>query len=403
MTVQAFQGSFTQQEPLPAESLDAAKIVLSGGRLHRYGNAQGEISQAAALEEAFANWQAARFCLALTSGGQALQIALRTVKVCPGEPVLTNAFTLAPVPGAIAAVGAKAVLVESSDDLTIDLKDLAAKALTSGARVLLLSHMRGHITDMDRIADICDRLNVALVEDCAHTMGAWFSGKRSGNHGVVSCFSTQTYKHINSGEGGFLTTNDTEIAARATVLSGSYMNYSRHGAGPDESAYENVRYETPNMSARMDNLRAAILIPQLEGLDENVRRWNERHAVLVKALSVVEGVVLPKADPKMLRVGSSFQFRLPKASIEQCKSVVIHASSLGVELKWFGAAEPVGFTSNHKSWRYLRSQSLPRTDEILRTLFDMRVPLTFSLEDCAQIGSILRYVLEKEFVLDPVR
>lgn len=403
MTVQAFQGSFTQQEPLPAESLDAAKIVLSGGRLHRYGNAQGEISQAAALEEAFANWQAARFCLALTSGGQALQIALRTVKVCPGEPVLTNAFTLAPVPGAIAAVGAKAVLVESSDDLTIDLKDLAAKALTSGARVLLLSHMRGHIADMDRIADICDRLNVALVEDCAHTMGAWFSGKRSGNHGVVSCFSTQTYKHINSGEGGFLTTNDTEIAARATVLSGSYMNYSRHGAGPDESAYENVRYETPNMSARMDNLRAAILIPQLEGLDENVRRWNERHAVLVKALSVVEGVVLPKADPKMLRVGSSFQFRLPKASIEQCKSVVIHASSLGVELKWFGAAEPVGFTSNHKSWRYLRSQSLPRTDEILRTLFDMRVPLTFSLEDCAQIGSILRYVLEKEFVLDPVR
>jgi dTDP-4-amino-4,6-dideoxygalactose transaminase len=401
MTVKAFQGSFTQQEPLPAAAIQAASAVLSGGRLHRYGNAQGEISQAAALEEAFANWQGAQFCLALTSGGQALQIALRAVTVCPGDLVLTNAFTLAPVPGAIAAVGAKAVLVESSDDLTIDLDDLEAKARSSGARVLLLSHMRGHIADMDRVVDICDRFKVALVEDCAHTMGARFADKRSGSHGVVSCFSTQTYKHINSGEGGFLTTDNVEIAARATMLSGSYMNFMRHGAGPEEAAYEKVRYETPNMSARMDNLRASILIPQLADLDENVRRWNKRHSVLVEALSGVEGVEMPKGHPKMVRVGSSFQFRLPKASDEKCRSLVAQAAALGVELKWFGAAEPVGFTSNHKSWRYLQSQYLPKTDEILRTLFDMRVPLTFSLENCAHIGRILRYVMETEIAFDP--
>lgn len=400
MTVQAFQGSFTQQEALPAASLEAASAVLSGGRLHRYGNAPGEISQAAALETAFANWQGARFCLALTSGGQALQIALRAVTVCPRDLVLTNAFTLAPVPGAIAAVGGKAVLVESSDDLTIDLDDLEAKARNSGARVLLLSHMRGHIADMDRLLDVCDRFNVTLVEDCAHTMGARFASQRSGSHGVVSCFSTQTYKHINSGEGGFLTTNDAEVAARATMLSGSYMNYLRHGAGPDEAAFKKARYETPNMSARMDNLRASILIPQIAGLDENVRRWNERHAVLVKALSAVKGVALAKGHPKMLRVGSSLQFRLPTASNEQCRALVVHAASLGVELKWFGAAEPVGFTSNHKSWRYLQSQSLPRTDEVLRTLFDMRVPLTFTFENCEHIGRILQHVLEKEIVLD---
>ena len=400
MTVKAFQGSFTQQEPLPAAAIQAASAVLSGGRLHRYGNAPGEISQATALEEAFANWQGAQFCLALTSGGQALQIALRAVTVCPGDLVLTNAFTLAPVPGAIAAVGAKAVLVESSDNLTIDLDDLEAKARNSSARVLLLSHMRGHIADMDRVLDICNRCNVTLVEDCAHTMGARFAGKRSGNHGVVSCFSTQTYKHINSGEGGFLTTSDAEVAARATMLSGSYMNFLRHGAGPDEAAFEKARYETPNMSARMDNLRASILIPQLSGLDENVRRWNERHAVLVEALSGVEGVALPNFHPKMLRVGSSFQFRLPKASNEQCKSMVAQAACLGVELKWFGAAEPVGFTSNHTSWRYLQSQSLPRTDDVLRTLFDMRVPLTFTLENCEHIGRILKHALEKQIALD---
>lgn len=401
MTIRAFKGSFTQQEPLPEAAHLAAKAVLEGGRLHRYGTAPHEVAQAAALEAEFAKWQGAGFCLALTSGGQAIQIALRAVGVSPEDPVLTNAFTLAPVPGAIAAVGAKAVLVESAENLTIDLADLEEKARNSKARVLLLSHMRGHIADMDAILEICERYGVKIVEDCAHTMGARFDGERSGSHGLASCFSTQTYKHINSGEGGLLTTNNPEIAARATMLSGSYMNYSRHGAGPSATAFETARYETPNMSARMDNLRASILTPQLERLDANVARWNERHSVLVEALEGVRGVALPVQHPKTLRVGSSFQFRLPDADTAMCQSVVDRAGSLGVELKWFGAAEPVGFTSNHKSWRYLASQSLPKTDEILSTLFDMRVPLTFSLEDCAHIGRILQHVLENTVVLDP--
>ena len=394
MTPRAFTGSFTQQEPLPDAAHAAANSVLAGGRLHRYGSAPGEISEAAALEAAYAEWQNARFCLALTSGGQAIQIALRAVTVCPGDLVLTNAFTLAPVPGAVAAVGAKAVLVESSEDLTIDLDDLESKAQISGARVLLLSHMRGHIADMERVVEICARHNVTLVEDCAHTMGASFAGQRSGNHGVVSCFSTQTYKHINSGEGGLLTTDSADIAARATMYSGSYMNFMRHGAGPEEAAFEEVRYETPNMSARMDNLRAAILISQLEVLDQNVVRWNERHEVLENALSEIPGVALPKMLPSAVRVGSSFQFRVPGVSSEMCRMIVTEAAALGVELKWFGAPEPVGFTSNHKSWRYIETQELPKTDEILRTLFDMRVPLTFSIEDCAHIGCILQHVLE---------
>ncbi|NNL18595.1 MAG: aminotransferase, partial [Boseongicola sp.] len=288
------------------------------------------------------------------------------------------------------------LLVESSADLTIDLDDLEEKARTTGARVLLLSHMRGHIADMDRVDEICTRFDLKLVEDCAHTMGALFAGRRSGNHGVVSCFSTQTYKHINSGEGGLLATNDPEIAARATMYSGSYMNFMRHGAGPDETAYDTVRYETPNMSARMDNLRAAVLVPQLDALDQNVSRWNERHAILVDALSETAGVVLPHQLAESVRVGSSFQFRLPDVSSETCRAVIAQAATLGVELKWFGAPEPAGFTSNHQSWRYMQAQNLPKTDEILRTLFDMRVPLTFSLEDCAHIGRILQHVLENQ-------
>ena len=80
-----------------------------------------------------------------------MHIALLAAGIQPGEPVLTNAFTLSPVPGAIANAGGRPVLVECTHDLVIDLDDLDAKAARTGARFLLLSHMRGHVADMDKI------------------------------------------------------------------------------------------------------------------------------------------------------------------------------------------------------------------------------------------------------------
>ncbi|MGB3147246.1 MAG: DegT/DnrJ/EryC1/StrS aminotransferase family protein, partial [Paracoccaceae bacterium] len=257
MALPRFAKDFTQQESISEEGIAAAIAIMRSGRLHRYNVAPGETSETAELEREYANWQGARYCLAVASGGQAMQIALRAAGVVPGAPVLTNGFTLAPVPGAIAAVGGKPVLVEVTGDLVIDLDDMAAKALDSGARHLLLSHMRGHLCDMDRLKQRAAQLHLTVIEDCAHTMGASWNGTKSGSFGLAGCFSTQTYKHINSGEGGLLTSDDAEFMARATILSGSYMLYERHGAGPDADVYARIRLETPNNSARMDNLRAA--------------------------------------------------------------------------------------------------------------------------------------------------
>ena len=144
-----FTGSFTQQEPIPDNAIAAAVRVMQSGRLHRYnlvGDEEGEVS---ALEREFAEFTGADFCLAVASGGYALATALRAIGVQPGDKVLTNAFTLAPVPGAIASIGAVPVFVGVTENLTIDLDDLSEKV--SQAKVLMLSHMRGHICDMDRL------------------------------------------------------------------------------------------------------------------------------------------------------------------------------------------------------------------------------------------------------------
>src|SRR5690606_36731476 len=179
----------------PDGAISRALKVLRHGRLHRYNTVAGETAETATLEEEFAAFTSARYCLAVASGGYALDCALRALGIGPGDRVLTNAFTLAPVPGAIAALGATPVFVETTEALTIDMDDLAAKA--PGAKALLLSHMRGHICDMDRLMAVCDAAGLPVVEDCAHTMGAAWKGVPSGRHGVMGCYSTQTYKHMN--------------------------------------------------------------------------------------------------------------------------------------------------------------------------------------------------------------
>ncbi len=386
---ETFTGSFTQQEPLPDEAIEAALAVLRHGRLHRYNLAPGEAGEVALLEEEFAALTGAKYCLAVASGGYALGCALRALGVGPGEPVLTNAFTLAPVPGAIAGVGARPVLVETTARLVIDLADLERKIAASGARVLLLSHMRGHICDMDALMEICEGAGVQVVEDCAHTMGARWAGVPSGRHGVMACYSTQTYKHVNSGEGGLLISDDAQAMARAVILSGSYMLYGRHRAAPPEEAFERVRLETPNISGRMDNLRAAILRPQIARLEARCAAWNARYRAVEEGLRGIPGLELIERPPQEAFVGSSFQFLLPGRAPEAVRQVVERCAARGVELKWFGAPQPEGYTSRHDSWRYAGTQHLPQTDAVLAGLLDMRLPLTFSLEDCARIARII--------------
>ena len=383
-----FTGSFTQQEPIPEAGIEAAMAVLRHGRLHRYNTIKDEISETALLEQEFAASVGAKYCLAVASGGYAMATALRAVGVKPGDPVLSNAFTLAPVPGAIAAVGAKPVFVGVTEALTIDLDDLASKL--NQAKVLLLSHMRGHICDMDRLMAMCDAAGVRVIEDCAHTMGAAWNGTPSGRHGAVGCYSCQTYKHVNSGEGGFLVTDDADIAARSIILSGSYMLYERHLAAPPPEAFAQIRYETPNISGRMDNLRAAILRPQIAALATQCARWNDRYKVLETGLKDTPGLTLIARPPHETIVGSSFQFLLLDWSAEAVRTVVARCAARGVELKWFGAPEPVAFTSKYDSWRYANPPAMPGSDRILAGIVDMRVPLTFSLEDCAMIARIIR-------------
>jgi dTDP-4-amino-4,6-dideoxygalactose transaminase len=348
-------------------------------------------------------------------------LALKASGVRRGDAVLVNTFTLHPVPSAIVHANARPVFVESDDSLRIDLHDLEAKARSSNARWLLLSHMRGHTVDMDKLLAVCRRCDIRLIEDCAHAMGGNWNGRAMGTFGVAACFSFQTNKLVNAGEGGMVTTDDEEIAARTILHTGSYGLYRQSGAvmGPQRTArlddmLEQFHNSTPNYSMRMTNLTAALVRPQLPLLQAKIDLFNDHFSVLRAGLEQDSLFALPQSLQEDMadegRVHTSFQFQLPSFSSSQLTAFVTMCTEHGLAVAWFGRPTYVGFTSNRTHWEYATENQtsaddeiaradaeLPKTSRILAKLFDVPLYHTSSWggEDFVQIAAILRACAEE--------
>ncbi len=378
-------------DPVPDDGIEHAVALMRSGRLFRYGEDRSTDLETSALEQEFADYLGVPYCVAVNSGGSSMFLALKCAGVEPGDRVLVNAFTLAPVPGSVQHCGADTVFVECTDDCTIDLEDLYRKAETSGARVLLLSHMRGHIADMDAVTAACEDLDLCLIEDCAHTLGAKWDGRHTGTFGAFGCFSTQTFKHLNSGEGGLLVCSDDLAAARAVLMSGSYMLYEQHGARPPDRVFEKLKYQTPNFSLRMSALAASVLRPQLRLLEERAFTWRLSYAMLAKYLRTHDPISIPERSSKEEFVPSSLQFFVNGLDRDEIGAFVDGCADRGLHIKWFGRDEAAGFTATWQHWQYLREpQALERTAQILARLCDIRLPLSLTNAQCRTISDIVR-------------
>ncbi len=384
-----FGKDLSTPEPIPEEAIERAVALMRSGRLHRYGEQGSGYPEPSLLEQDYAAYVGSRYCVAVSSCGAAMFIALKALGVKVGDKVLTSTFTLSPVPGAIAHAGAEAALVETGADYMTDMADLEHKAATSGAKVFLLSHMRGHIADLQAVRTICDKHGIAIIEDCAHTMGAKWDGKHTGTWGKVGCYSAQTYKHINSGEGGLLVTDDDDVAAQAILMSGCYMMYDQHLLKPPADVFERWKYVTPNFSMRMSNLAAALLRPQIGELADRGRRWNHLYSMLERELTRAAHVSVPRRDAREEFIASSIQFTLD-LNPKQMERFLKECSLRGLYIKWFGTPTPVAFTSNYAHWHYLTIKpDVPKSMDVLNQLLDLRTPLSLTDDDCVLIGRIV--------------
>ena len=168
----------------------------------------------------------------------------------------------------------------------MDVRDLEKKlAEHPDCKMCLVSHMRGKVADMDAIRRVCDRRGVLLLEDCAHSLGVYWKGRHTGHVGRAAAVSSQSYKMINSGEGGFLLTDDPHIAAEAAVYAGAYEGLSqKHLAVPGPEYFRGLSTRIPNYSLRMSALAAAVIRPQIATIDERREKYNRRYAFVTEKL-----------------------------------------------------------------------------------------------------------------------
>ncbi|MGL4240682.1 MAG: DegT/DnrJ/EryC1/StrS family aminotransferase [Beijerinckiaceae bacterium] len=385
----------TEPEPIPEAGIARAVELMRSGRLFRYGEMGADQLDVSLLEQEFAAFVGRKYCVAVNSGGGALFLALKVAGVQPGDPVLVNGFTLAPVPGAILHAAGKPVIVEIGRDYCIDPADLRRKAEASGAKVLMLSHMRGHIADMDAVMAVAHDLGLAVVEDCAHAMCASWNGKAIGTFGVAAAFSAQTYKHLNAGEGGFLVLDDAAMAARAIIHSGSYMLHGQHLSSPGPEALAAAGEHIPNFSMRMTALAAAMLRPQLAELPRRVARWNAVHDRIAAGIRRSQHASVPLRDGGQVFSATSVQFSARGFDADDMRLFLGLAKDRGLPIKWFGDERQVGFTSAPRHWRYAGAQGpLAATHEVLSTLCDIRTPVSLTDAECDLISEIVRDALD---------
>ncbi len=258
----------------------------------------------AEFEQAFANYIGTAECIACNSGTDALYLALRALEIGVGDEVITTPFSFIATAEAISLVGATPVFVDiSAQTFNLDPQQVTA-AITEQTRALLPVHLFGQPAQMTQLLAIAQAHNLSVIEDCAQAVGAMWAGQKVGSLGRVGCFSFYPTKNLGAcGDGGAVTTNDPELAARIRQLR-------------DHGRRESYYHEVIGVNSRLDALQAIILQVKLRYLDQ----WNQQRQQLAQRyqqlLQPVSGIVLPQTLASGTAVWNQYTLRLSTATAE---------------------------------------------------------------------------------------
>ncbi|MEH6736972.1 MAG: DegT/DnrJ/EryC1/StrS family aminotransferase [Sulfitobacter sp.] len=376
-------------EPLPESLRVEIDHLMSSGDLFRY-TADND-APATLLEAEFAEMMGSRFALAVSSCSAALFLSLKALDLPTQARVLIPGFTFAAVPSAVIHADCLPVLCEVGENYRIDLVDFAAKIPSVDA--VIISHMRGHTSDMDAIMDQCDAADIPVIEDAAHSLGTTWHGRKIGTLGRIGCFSFQSYKMINAGEGGILITDDADLVARAIIMSGAYEhNWKKHPVLQDAFAIH--QNKLPLYNLRLSNLSAAVARAQLPELNRRTADGLRNHNLVAAKLATSPYIDVPAPLPPEIRAPDSIQFNLTGLDDATIQAFATNAAKAGVKVQVFGQS-----TDNARAfwnWQFIPDlPELPQTRAMLMRACDVRLPVQLSTQQCSAIADALLEALDE--------
>lgn len=225
------------------------------------------------LEDKLAEYTGVKYCITCANGTDALQIALMSLDIGPGDEVITPGFTYIATAETVALLGAKPIYVDI-DAKTYNLDpSLLEAAITARTKAIIPVSLYGQCADFDAINQIAAKHNLPVIEDAAQSFGSTYKGKKSCNLSTIACTSFFPSKPLGCyGDGGAIFTNDEELA---TII----RQIARHG---QDRRYHHIRI---GVNSRLDTLQAAILLPKLEILDDEMQARRQVAATYTQLLN----------------------------------------------------------------------------------------------------------------------
>ncbi|MAQ38508.1 MULTISPECIES: DegT/DnrJ/EryC1/StrS family aminotransferase [Thioclava] len=371
-------------EAIPEAARAEIERLLTSGDLFRYTSADAPVAK---LEAEFAEFMGVKYAVAVSSCSQALFLSMKALDLPRGARVLVPAFTFAAVPSAIVHADCVPVLVEVGSNFRIDLDDFRAK-FDDSIDAVMISHMRGHTSDMDAIMELAAEKGVPVIEDAAHSLGTLWNGKKIGTIGKIGCLSFQSYKLINAGEGGILLTDDPELAARAVIMSGAYEhNWKKHPGL--QNSFHHWQNKLPLYNCRMQNLSAAVIRPQIAEVERRVNDGRANHDYVAERLNTSDWLDVPPPLGPETRAPDSLQFNLAGDwSDDEARKLQSEAKARGVSVQVFGLSQ-----DNARAfwnWQFLGDvPELPKTREMLMRACDTRLPARLKQPDLDYIADAI--------------
>jgi dTDP-4-amino-4,6-dideoxygalactose transaminase len=304
-------------ETLASQLRAAFERVLSSGHFILGPETQ-------ALEKELAAYCGAKHAIGVSSGTDALLLALMALDVGPGDEVICPTYTFFATAGAIWRLGAKPVFVDCSpESYNVEARHVE-RALTAKTKAVIPVHLFGQCAELDPILAVCKKHGVAVVEDAAQAIGSEYKGRRAGAFGEFGCFSFFPSKNLGAlGDGGFVTANDDALAEKARIL-------RTHGSKPK------YYHKMVGGNFRLDELQAALLRVKLPRLDD----WTavrQRNAALYRQAFQAAGLVgknisLPTEQPERRHIYNQFVIRVPGAGKRDELKNFLTSRKIGCEI-----------------------------------------------------------------------
>ncbi|MEV6773542.1 aminotransferase class I/II-fold pyridoxal phosphate-dependent enzyme [Nocardia sp. NPDC051030] len=376
------------------EDEEAALRAIRSHLYFRYDYRASQETECAQFEAELCTYFGSRHALATSSGTTALALAIMAAGVEPGSLIACPGFTFAATPSAIVLAGCTPFLVDVDENLHLDVADLRSR-WTPRVRAIVVVHMRGFAGDMGALLRFAEEQGVPVFEDAVPALGAELDGRKLGTFGLAGAFSTQSDKSLNSGEGGFLITDDSALFARATVLSGAYEGRLRRHF-PDGEPPLDTDLDLPLFSFRMDEIRAALLRSELERLPIRLAAFRTNYDYVAAALADLDAIRIRRPVAPGAYLGEAFIFQVAHGRAPWFTQALRHE---GIEARNIGSDSDRNIRA-FWNWRFMFrgietdaiKQLLPNATRHLQEAVDIPLSSTLTRADCDDLIAAVRKV-----------